>query len=70
MRWSWGRFSSPRQYAPATRISLKCPSRAVEGTWGPRQRSVNAGVFEYVETTDALPTSARSSALAPVGDGR
>ena len=22
MRWSIGRFSSPRQYAPATRISL------------------------------------------------
>ena len=41
MRWSWGRFSSPRQYAPATRMSLKWPSREVEGTWGPRQRSVN-----------------------------
>ena len=41
MRWSISRFSSPRQYAPATdcratALGLIAP---VDGTWGPAQRS-------------------------------
>ncbi len=66
MRWSCAFFSSPRQYAPATRVNLKWPRRAVEGTWGPRQRSVKAGEFEYVETDDALDNSPRSSSVGAV----
>ena len=34
-----GRFSSPRQYAPATCVSLNAPSLPVDGTCGPRHRS-------------------------------
>ena len=42
MRWSIGRCSSPRQYAPATFVSLNAPSRFVDGTCGPRHRSTNS----------------------------
>ena len=47
MRCSIGPFSLPRQYAPATFISLKWPSRDVDGTCGPRHRSTNSGVLRY-----------------------
>ena len=43
-RCSCGRDSSPRQYAPETRSSLTCRCCDVDGTWGPRHRSVNASV--------------------------
>ena len=36
---SCGLFSSPRQYAPLTAVSVNAPRRPVEGTCGPRQRS-------------------------------
>ena len=36
-----GRFSSPRQYAPAVWSSLKTPIWPVLSTCGPRHRSVN-----------------------------
>ena len=35
-------LESPRQYAPATRISLKVLSLPVEGTCGPRHRSIQS----------------------------
>ncbi len=41
MRVSIVRAESPRQYAPATELSLKALTVAVLGAWGPRQRSVN-----------------------------
>src|SRR5712691_7022145 len=40
MRWSISFLESPRQYAPATRISLNTFSLPVEGTCGPRHRSM------------------------------
>ena len=42
MRWSIGRFSSPRQYAPATLVSLNGGTSPVRSTCGPSQRSRNA----------------------------
>ena len=44
MRWSIGPFSLPRQYAPATFVSLNAPSRLVDGTCGPRHRSTKLDV--------------------------
>ena len=41
MRWSIGRFSSPRQYAPATFSSLNAGIRPVDSTCGPAHRSSN-----------------------------
>ncbi len=40
MRCNCSFFESPRQYAPATFISLKTFSLPVDGTCGPRHRSV------------------------------
>ena len=49
MRVSICLVSSPRQYAPATELSLNALIRPVEGPWGPRHRSRN-GPFRYSET--------------------
>jgi hypothetical protein len=51
MRWSIGRFSSPRQYAPATDSSLNGPILPVDSTCGPRHRSTNRPC-SYVDTSD------------------
>ena len=42
MRCSISLLESPRQYAPATFISLKAFSLPVLGTCGPRHRSMNS----------------------------
>ena len=60
-----GAFSLPRQYAPATFVSLNAPSRFVRGTCGPRQRSTNSAPsgrgFLYSEITGPSPISPVSS---------
>ena len=67
MRCSIWRFESPRQYAPAVCVSLKCLRRDVSGTCGPRQRSMN-GPSVYVEMTSSSPSSDEALELERIVD--
>ena len=67
---SIGRDSSPRQYAPASFISLKAPSRPVDGTCGPRHRSAQPSLRytrHGVAARDLALASQRLDDLALVG---
>ena len=62
MRWSISLRESPRQYAPATFISLNTLSLPVDGTCGPRQRSMNPP-SRYSEIGSLVGIDAMISAL-------
>ena len=70
MRWSIGPFSLPRQYAPATFVSLNAPSRFVEGTCGPRHRSVKhvapSTRLRYTDTPPPAEPASPASSVEPV----
>ncbi len=62
MRLSIWLLWSPRQYAPATFISLKLRSLSVDGTCGPRHRSVNSPC-EYSDSASSDGIDSMISAL-------
>ena len=62
MRWSIGRCSSPRQYAPATVSSLNAAICPVRSTCGPSHRSVNAP-WRYSEIASSSGMSSMISCL-------
>ena len=59
-RCSCGFFSSPRQYAPATFVSLNAPISDVVATCGPRHRSTNGPVL-YNDTVATPPSPTTES---------